>query len=142
MSKTILIVITLIALVSSGILMGCSMAHRKEKQIDTPKKNIITYTVAQFKELLAQGNTELQLVDARTAKEFTQGHIEGAINIDITASTFDQEAQKLLKKENPIAIYCRSGVRSMKAANRLVKLGFSGPIYNLERGYMAYKSIN
>jgi len=81
-------------------------------------------------------NTEIngkkvQLIDVRTPREFTQGHIENAININIYDKTFTVNTDKL-DKSKPIYVYCRSGVRSMKAANSLKSRGFR--VVNLNGG--------
>ncbi len=76
----------------------------------------------------------VQLVDVRTAKEYNNGHIKNAINIDFfNASAFKESFEKI-KKEKPVYLYCRSGARSQKAARRLVAMGFS-QIYDLKGGY-------
>ena len=56
---------------------------------------------------------DIQLVDVRTAKEFEEGHIAGAQNIDFFAEDFLDQFTGL-DKEKPLYIYCRSGNRSAK----------------------------
>ncbi|WP_081964279.1 rhodanese-like domain-containing protein [Porphyromonas macacae] len=50
-----------------------------------------------------------------------------------------KNVEKKLNKNLPVAVYCRSGARSAKAAKLLINNGFSGPVYNLSGGYLAYK---
>lgn len=126
------IIISLIALLVIGAIAGCTL---RKKGAST---QIVATNVATFKTLV--GQPEIQLVDARTPKEFAQGDIEGAINIDVLADDFTQQATQHLKKDAPIAIYCRSGKRSTMAAQKLCKAGFSGKIYNLTGGYLAYSA--
>lgn len=79
------------------------------------------------------------LLDVRTPQEFEQGHIKGAINVDVRDKDFKENAAKVLKY-NPhrvaptVAVYCRSGVRSVTAANILLKEGYAKKVYNLEKG--------
>jgi phage shock protein E len=64
-----------------------------------------------------------KLVDVRSADEFAEGHIEGAINIpvdDIAARTAE-----LGDKSQPVVLYCRSGKRSARAAATLREAGFT-----------------
>jgi rhodanese-related sulfurtransferase len=82
-------------------------------------------------------NPGVQLVDVRTQAEFDEDHITGAILIDIRQDDFDLKATKLLQPENPVAVYCRGGVRSRKAAERLLLKGFQ--VYNLDRGFSQWK---
>jgi len=62
-------------------------------------------------------------VDVRSADEFAEGHIEGAINIpvdDIAARTAE-----LGDKTQPVVVYCRSGKRAARAAATLREAGFT-----------------
>lgn len=76
------------------------------------------------------------LLDVRTIEEFNEGHIEGAINIDIFSPNFQSEAGKLDKSKKYFVV-CRSGGRSMSAAGALDSMGFS-TIYNLAGGMMSW----
>lgn len=75
---------------------------------------------------------DIQLVDVRTAKEFKEGHIENAINIDVNSSDFEAKLQKLLKNKR-VYVYCRSGKRSAIALKKMDSLGFN-KLYNLPVG--------
>ncbi|HDZ6823165.1 TPA: rhodanese-like domain-containing protein [Mannheimia haemolytica] len=63
-------------------------------------------------------------IDVRSAKEFQQGHLNGAINV-----THTEIAQRIAEvapdKNQPIHLYCRSGHRAEAALNELKKLGYS-----------------
>ena len=72
------------------------------------------------------------LVDVRTAEEFAEGHIEGALNIDYFSATFSDDISKV-GFEIPVLLYCRSGNRSGKAMKIMKELGFK-EVYNLEGG--------
>lgn len=72
------------------------------------------------------------LLDVRTSSEFTAGHIEGAINIDVEGMTFDEEILALDKRKT-YAIYCQSGRRSRIAVESMNKAGFT-KLFNLDRG--------
>lgn len=90
-----------------------------------------------YKIKLAQDST-IQLVDVRTPEEFATGHIDGAMNINYWGDDFQTAIQKLDKKR-PVLLYCKSGVRSSKAAAVMQKLGFT-ELYNLEGGYLTWKT--
>jgi phage shock protein E len=72
------------------------------------------------------------ILDVRTPAEFNQGHIQGAVNMDVEASTFDSNMAKLDKTKS-YAVYCRSGNRSVVATQAMSKAGFTH-LYNLENG--------
>ena len=79
------------------------------------------------------------LVDVRTKDEFNSGYIENSLNIDYLSNDFYENA-KMLDKNTPIILYCRSGKRSSMSANKLAKLGFK-EIYNLEGGILDWIEI-
>ena len=76
------------------------------------------------------------LLDVRTPGEFSSGHIDQAINNNWLGKTFVAEAEQL-DKSMPIFVYCKSGVRSQKAAEKLHELGFK-TIYQLEGGMLKW----
>lgn len=94
--------------------------------------------VAKYEKNMAQ--PDVQLVDVRTPEEFSEGHLENAINIDVTADDFDAKVASL-DKEKPVMVYCKSGGRSAKASARLKELGFK-TITDLEGGITNWKSEN
>lgn len=83
---------------------------------------------------------DVQIVDVRTPEEFAEGHLENAINIDITADDFDSKIAAL-DKEKPVMVYCKAGGRSAKASSRLNELGFKN-ISDLEGGIINWNSEN
>jgi len=78
---------------------------------------------------------EVQLVDVRTPKEFEQGHIKNAININVYDGAFTTKTAKL-DKTKPVYVYCRSGARSMKAAGKLKANGYN--VVNLNGGVIGW----
>ena len=82
----------------------------------------------------------VQLVDVRTPAEFADGHIAGAVNIDIYDNAFMDKAEAALDKTRPIAIYCRSGKRSADAAARLADAGYQ--VTNLNGGILAWQDAH
>ena len=77
----------------------------------------------------------VQLIDVRTSEEFNAGHIEGAINIDFKNEEVFYQSFQRLNKKNPVYVYCRSGNRSKKSADKLLEMGFS-KVYDLKGGYI------
>lgn len=77
-----------------------------------------------------------QLIDVRTAEEFTGGTIGAAINIDYMADGFKEKMSKL-DTERPVFVFCAKGGRSGKASSICKELGFKA-IYDLDGGYTAW----
>ncbi len=82
-------------------------------------------------------NDDVQLVDVRTPSEYADGHLEGAVNINVTGSSFAEKAKQQLSTLRPVAVYCRSGHRSMLAARTLSGEGFR--VTNLKGGIQAWQ---
>jgi rhodanese-related sulfurtransferase len=96
--------------------------------------NFQNVTIAQAKEMIAN-DRYLVILDVRTPTEFSNGHIEGAINIPVDTI---QVRIKELNPRDKILIYCDSGSRSVFASEILVDKGFTR-IYNMFEGYEAWK---
>ena len=78
----------------------------------------------------------VRLVDVRTADEYSQGHLRGAVNFDWYDSLFVDNMSAAFDKSAPLYIYCRSGKRATSAGEALSKAGFE--VYNLAGGYLAW----
>ena len=55
-----------------------------------------------------------KLLDVRTPEEFAEGHLAGAMNIDIMADNFRDKVSKL-PKDSTYLVYCYSGQRAAEA---------------------------
>lgn len=82
---------------------------------------------------------DIQLVDVRTEQEYGNGHLKEAILINIQGQDFTTKATQQLDKQKPVIIYCRSGRRSMQAAQILVNEGFE-TVYNMKGGILAWQA--
>ena len=99
------------------------------------QENFENVDVKTFAELM--GNTRVVVLDVRTPAEFTEGHIEGALNIDQGEDHFIEKIKAILPADKTIAIYCRSGRRSANAAGRLAAAGYK--CVNLKGGIIAWQ---
>ena len=97
--------------------------------LQPPKVEVIEKS--KYQAFVEQGYT---IIDVRTSEEYEQGHIQGAQNIDVRAETFITEIQELPKSDT-LLVYCRSGRRSLYAAQVMVSFGFK-KIYDLEGGFL------
>lgn len=82
-------------------------------------------------------NPKIQILDVRSAKEYQEGHIPEAINLDVNDSTFMTLAMAELDVSRQVAVYCRSGRRSAKAAELLADKGFQ--VTNLAGGILEWQ---
>ncbi len=81
--------------------------------------------------------SEITLLDVRTPEEYSQGHIENAVNVNWFDEGFDKQVEKI-DKDKTIYVYCKVGGRSAKAQQKLLSMGYKD-VVNLEGGYDAYK---
>jgi len=63
-----------------------------------------------------------QLIDVRSAIEFSQGALKGAINMPVERF---QQLMDSIDNSKPVLLYCRSGARSGAVKNYLDQLGFN-----------------
>ena len=89
-----------------------------------------------FHQLIEKGDGII--IDVRTSQEFNSGHIIDATNIDFYSDDFTDKL-KIVRKDVPIYVYCRSGGRSSSAADKMEKLGFT-KLYNMIGGIGSWQS--
>lgn len=83
--------------------------------------------------------TKVTVLDVRTAAEHAEGYIPGThFNIDVLEGSYTEIALKMLPKDKPVALYCRSGDRSKNAARILAKEGYD--VIELGTGFRGWVS--
>ena len=93
-------------------LLGCTAQQQNFESLD----------VEAFEKVIS--DTSVVRLDVRSIDEYASGHIAMAINIDVMKDDFKTKATSLLPKDKTIALYCRSGRRSKKAAGILTENGY------------------
>ena len=106
------------------LFCGCGNTKNNE--------SVKTVKTEEFAEMMAQ--KDVRLIDVRTPKEYAEGHLAGAENIDVKAADFAEHIKDI---KGTVAVYCRGGRRSLKAAEQLAKQGCT--VYNLDGGILAWK---
>jgi rhodanese-related sulfurtransferase len=64
------------------------------------------------------------IIDVRTPAEFSGGHLDGAVNIDIQSPDFTSQIEAL-DRNGSYVVYCRSGNRSGMAMAQMLDMGFT-----------------
>lgn len=77
-----------------------------------------------------------QLIDVRTPAEFDAGHLESAINYNLSDSTLHRNMDHLDRKK-PVFIYCQSGKRSARAAEVMKQAGFR--VFEMKDGFLKWQ---
>ncbi|MGL4868010.1 MAG: rhodanese-like domain-containing protein [Cetobacterium sp.] len=91
-------------------------------------KNYKTLTQNEVKELIKE--KDVILLDVRTEDEYSEKHVEGALNIPLSEL---EERVLELEKDKTYITFCRSGVRSKAAILILLDKEFQ-KVYNSEEG--------
>ncbi len=89
----------------------------------------------QFKQILME--KDAVILDVRTTEEFTSGHIEKALHMDVLQSEAFKKQIASLPKDKTYLVYCRSGKRSATALDILKQSGFTN-VKHLQQGIVGW----
>jgi rhodanese-related sulfurtransferase len=85
---------------------------------------------------LLNKNSKFIVLDVRTPEEFADGHVRGAINIDVHQTDALDRINKLDKNAKYI-VYCRTKNRSGVVVNNMMQNGFK-TIYQMMDGIVGW----
>lgn len=88
-------------------------------------------------QLLKSDTSKWLILDVRSAEEYAEGHVPGAVNIAHTELE-DRLSEIVNFESKPVVVYCRSGYRAGKAAEILKKAKFAD-IRHLEGDIMGWR---
>ncbi|MFI5339494.1 MAG: rhodanese-like domain-containing protein [Candidatus Methylomirabilales bacterium] len=96
-------------------------------------------TVDQARELIQKhaGNAEFVILDVRTPEEFAEGHLPGAVNVNLMAPDFER-GLGVLDRGKTYLVYCRTGNRSAKAVQAMQRLGFRS-VHHMFEGIVGWQ---
>ena len=105
--------------IAALLLVGCAVPVERE----------VSYRQITMDEAVSimEEEEDYIILDVRTAAEYNEKHIPGAINIPNEAIGTDT-IPDLPDKDQLILVYCRSGNRSKQASDKLVKLGYTNVV--------------
>lgn len=92
--------------------------------------------VADFEKLWQE--KKYPVLDVRTEDEFKDGHIPGAVNLDVLDNSFEKKVAALDKSKTYL-VHCAAGRRSANAAEEMKKLGFKS-VVDLAPGFNGWKA--
>lgn len=118
---------TCMALLAALSMMACA---------GQSSKNGIILPVEEYAEVITT-DTTAYILDVRTAKEYAEGHIDGASLLNVLEEESFVAGIDSLPADRTYYIYCRSGRRSRKAAALMTERGLK--VVDLEGGYNAWK---
>lgn len=113
-------------------LMSVSCQGQKSGQQERMPEEFRSVSVDEFAQVIA--DTNVVVLDVRTLDEHVAGHIAGTtLHIDVLKPDFDSLAVANIRENSTIALYCRSGNRSKRAASILAGKGYQ--VIELSTGY-------
>ena len=132
-----MIKVLLLVAIAMIVAVSCAtkFAHGSQKAQREPLPAFTNVGVEGFQTLIA--DAAVQLLDVRTAEEFAEGHIAGAVLVDVNEDGFVERAMAVIDPSRPVAVYCRSGRRSARAAILLATEGLK--VTNLDGGVIAWQ---
>lgn len=101
-----------------------------------PFESIPELSVHQLKGLMAEGGSDLQVLDVRSPAEWSQGHIPGALHL---YAPYLPNHLHSFDRTKPTVTYCGSGYRASIAASVLKRGGFMD-VYNVPGSMKAWKA--
>lgn len=102
------------------------------------KSEVTPVTYEEITTVIVENN--YPLIDVRSPEEFEEGALPGAVLIPLENTDFIERIQTF-DTQQPIYLYCRSGNRSSRAAELLVRLGFT-QVYNYTGGMEEWQEKN
>ena len=113
MKKILVLAVTILALFSA---VACGA-------VPTGQTGYTSMTQEEAKKKM-DDNFKGVILDVRTKEEYDQGHIKNAILVP-NESIDKTPPRELPDKQAEILVYCRSGNRSKKAAEKLAAMGYT-----------------
>ena len=99
--------------------------------------NAQTLTAGEFESGITKDS--VQILDVRTAGEYSTGHIKGAMLADWNNKEEFKRRVAFIDKNKPVYVYCLVGGRSAAAAEKMRAEGFE-KVFELKGGINAWKA--
>ena len=115
-----------IALLSISALTACGGdSSTSEKNLDTqPAVTDVVDNGSSNDSVVDESVQEVVLIDVRTSEEFAEGHLVGALNLNVEDGTLEA-ALAGLDPSDTYQVYCRTGRRSAIAYDLMAANGFT-----------------
>lgn len=102
------------SLMTAAAFMFAAVSHAG----DTPRID-----QASLLKRIEQKDASMVILDVRTPEEYAAGHVPGAINIPYTH--LPSRISEVADGDKDIVVYCATGIRAEKGAERLRENGFT-----------------
>ena len=119
-----------LAALAAVALAACSSNPAQAPAFDGSHVNAASFA-------LAVAEPSVTVLDVRTPAEFAEGHLPGAVNLDVEDASFPDKVAALDAGAD-YAVYCRSGNRSKAAMDYMSQSGVTHTV-GLTGGIGAWK---
>jgi phage shock protein E len=79
------------------------------------------------------------VIDVRSPGEYASGHVDGALNLPLDRIATDI-VQQVPDRDQPLVLYCQSGMRSGSACAVLAQLGYTSVVNGGSAGAVALQT--
>jgi rhodanese-related sulfurtransferase len=97
-----------------------------------------TLSASQAFELLSDPAMDITIIDTRTAAEYEDGHIAGALQLSSSSASFDEKLDAL-PREGTYIVYCRHGNVSEGVVAQMLDMGFDH-VCHIGTGFSGWQS--
>lgn len=129
----------MIGILGLTMAVACNSGTSNPEETNAQTTGVIVQqdiSVEEASKMMNEG--DVIFVDVRSLDEFSTGHIEGALNIDVSSVGFDEKIAELDKSKTYV-VYCQSGRRSARSSELMVDVGFK-TVYNVLGGVSEWKN--
>lgn len=147
------IIIAVFTMVAAAISFTACETEKEVYQsssewVDQARKNVSTINMDTLHEKIERYD-EFYLVDVREPMEYYPAYIPSAVNIPNGVLIFKMDSEEFWEskflyppeKDDEIVLYCKKGKRSILAADKLQKLGYTNVKY-VPGGWMEWEEKN
>ena len=139
MKKILLSFLAAIGLSTTGCSAQASQSAPSDPSAKSAPSDGIIVLAPQAFINQAKADTTSILLDVRTSKEYAEGHLAGAQQLDYLNPEAFNAGIKQLDKSRTYYIYCISGNRSHGACQKMKKQGFK--VYDMEGGILNWTKL-
>lgn len=117
------------------VLAGCSAGGEGSGGDSQGQAAVQQVGVDEAQEMI--NSQTLTILDVRTQEEFDEEHLYNATLLTLDSIDETTAARAIPSKDATVLVYCRTGVRSAEAAQKLVDLGYT-KVFDMQGGITAW----
>lgn len=132
-------VLIIVGVIAAAILAGCAQIRQAALESGEQEMDYHKINAEEAKRMIDEG--DVTIVDVRTPGEYAERHLENALNVP-NEEIADTPPEKLADKDARLIVYCRTGVRSKQASDKLVAMGYTNVLDMGGINDWPYETIN